>query len=146
MLNKITLHSSSRAKSTSLSAGWARASDAANDCALRVSLSDHGAKYDLTSRQKRFPTLDNFVEAGLLLENEKVIMNNLNDKFPKPSKHWYWHFLLELPRLRKNYVFTNHRYGIFQVAYCMGSEYSDKSTKRRQSKRWLCCQNNCRWT
>ncbi|XP_073965105.1 bestrophin 1 isoform X2 [Choristoneura fumiferana] len=38
--------------------------------------------------KKRFPTLDNFVEAGLLLENEKVIMENLNDKFPKPSKHW----------------------------------------------------------
>ncbi|XP_041972692.1 bestrophin-4 isoform X2 [Aricia agestis] len=38
--------------------------------------------------KKRFPTLDNLVEAGLLLENEKVILDNLNAKFPKPSKHW----------------------------------------------------------
>ncbi|XP_049865230.1 bestrophin-4 isoform X2 [Pectinophora gossypiella] len=38
--------------------------------------------------KKRFPTLDNFVEAGLLLDNEKSILENLNDKFPKPSKHW----------------------------------------------------------
>lgn len=39
--------------------------------------------------KKRFPTLNNLVEAGLLLENEKIILDNLNDKFPKPSKHWY---------------------------------------------------------
>ncbi|XP_063530473.1 uncharacterized protein LOC134741571 isoform X5 [Cydia strobilella] len=38
--------------------------------------------------KKRFPTLDNFVEAGLLLDNEKIIMENINEKFPKPSKHW----------------------------------------------------------
>ncbi|CAH0721683.1 unnamed protein product, partial [Brenthis ino] len=38
--------------------------------------------------KKRFPTLDNLVEAGLLLDNEKTILENLNDKFPKPSKHW----------------------------------------------------------
>ncbi|KAL0839608.1 hypothetical protein ABMA28_016287 [Loxostege sticticalis] len=38
--------------------------------------------------KKRFPTLNNLVEAGLLLENEKSILDNLNDKFPKPSKHW----------------------------------------------------------
>ncbi|KAJ8727018.1 hypothetical protein PYW08_015415 [Mythimna loreyi] len=38
--------------------------------------------------KKRFPTLINFVDAGLLLENEKTILDNLNDKFPKPSKHW----------------------------------------------------------
>ncbi|CAH0628850.1 unnamed protein product [Chrysodeixis includens] len=38
--------------------------------------------------KKRFPTLNNFVDAGLLLENEKMILDNLNDKFPKPSKHW----------------------------------------------------------
>jgi len=36
----------------------------------------------------RFPTLDHFVEAGLLLENEKVIIHDLNDKFPRHSKHW----------------------------------------------------------
>ncbi|XP_060800717.1 uncharacterized protein LOC106131266 isoform X3 [Amyelois transitella] len=38
--------------------------------------------------KKRFPTRSNFVEAGLLLENEKTILDNLNEKFPKPSKHW----------------------------------------------------------
>ncbi|CAG4940878.1 unnamed protein product [Colias eurytheme] len=38
--------------------------------------------------KKRFPTLDNLVEAGLLLDNEKSILENLNQKFPKPSKHW----------------------------------------------------------
>ena len=42
--------------------------------------------------KKRFPTLNNLVEAGLLLENEKIILDNLNDKFPKPSKHWYEQF------------------------------------------------------
>ncbi|XP_022119951.2 bestrophin-4 isoform X2 [Pieris rapae] len=38
--------------------------------------------------KKRFPTLDNLVEAGLLIDNEKSILDNLNEKFPKPSKHW----------------------------------------------------------
>lgn len=38
--------------------------------------------------KKRFPTLDNLVEAGLLLENERIIMDNLNSKFPRHSKHW----------------------------------------------------------
>ncbi|RZF32140.1 hypothetical protein LSTR_LSTR004003 [Laodelphax striatellus] len=38
--------------------------------------------------KKRFPTLDHFVEAGLLLENEKVIVVDLNEKFPRHSKHW----------------------------------------------------------
>ncbi|XP_057317885.1 bestrophin-4 [Microplitis mediator] len=38
--------------------------------------------------KKRFPTLDHFVDAGLLLENELTIFQSLNMKFPKPSKHW----------------------------------------------------------
>ncbi|KAL4708792.1 hypothetical protein ACJJTC_011756 [Scirpophaga incertulas] len=38
--------------------------------------------------KKRFPTMNNLVDAGLLLDNEKAIFDNLNDKFPKPSKHW----------------------------------------------------------
>ncbi|XP_034196708.1 bestrophin-2 isoform X1 [Osmia lignaria lignaria] len=38
--------------------------------------------------KKRFPTLEHFVETGLLLENELVIFQSLNTKFPKPSKHW----------------------------------------------------------
>ncbi|XP_059486400.1 bestrophin-4-like [Neocloeon triangulifer] len=38
--------------------------------------------------KKRFPTLDHFVEAGLLMENEKLIIEDLNQKFPRHSKHW----------------------------------------------------------
>lgn len=38
--------------------------------------------------KKRFPTLSHFVEAGLLQPSEKEIMDDLNDKFPKYSKHW----------------------------------------------------------
>ncbi|GLH15310.1 Bestrophin homolog, partial [Gryllus bimaculatus] len=38
--------------------------------------------------KKRFPTLDHFVEAGLLTDNEKSIMSDLNEKFPRHSKHW----------------------------------------------------------
>ncbi|XP_063695461.1 bestrophin-4 isoform X2 [Culicoides brevitarsis] len=38
--------------------------------------------------KKRFPTLDHLIEAGLLNENEKSIMDDLNEKFPRHSKHW----------------------------------------------------------
>lgn len=38
--------------------------------------------------KKRFPTLEHFVDSGLLLENELSIFHSLNMKFPKPSKHW----------------------------------------------------------
>jgi len=38
--------------------------------------------------KKRFPTLDHFVEAGLLTDNEKFIMDDLNTRFPKHSIHW----------------------------------------------------------
>lgn len=38
--------------------------------------------------KKRFPTLGHFVEAGLLQPGEKEIMDDLNSKFPKHSKHW----------------------------------------------------------
>lgn len=38
--------------------------------------------------KKRFPTPDHLVEAGLLLENEKKIIDELNRKFPRHSKHW----------------------------------------------------------
>lgn len=38
--------------------------------------------------KKRFPTLDHLVEAGLLNDNEKSIMDDLNEKFPRHSKHW----------------------------------------------------------
>ncbi|XP_029171041.1 bestrophin-4 isoform X2 [Nylanderia fulva] len=38
--------------------------------------------------KKRFPTLEHFVDSGLLLDNELSIFQSLNVKFPKPSKHW----------------------------------------------------------
>jgi bestrophin, other len=38
--------------------------------------------------KKRFPTLNHYVEAGLLNDNEKEIIDDLNIKFPKHSKHW----------------------------------------------------------
>nr|XP_018900750.1 PREDICTED: bestrophin-2-like isoform X2 [Bemisia tabaci] len=38
--------------------------------------------------KKRFPTLEHFVDAGLLLDNEKIIVNDLNEKFPRHSKQW----------------------------------------------------------
>lgn len=38
--------------------------------------------------KKRFPTLDHFVDAGLLVESEKTVMEHLDVKFPNHSKHW----------------------------------------------------------
>lgn len=38
--------------------------------------------------KKRFPTLEHLVDAGLLVDNERQIMESLNLKFPRYSKHW----------------------------------------------------------
>ncbi|XP_041675450.1 bestrophin-4 isoform X1 [Drosophila eugracilis] len=38
--------------------------------------------------KKRFPGLNNLVEAGLLNDNEKTIIETMNKAFPRPSKHW----------------------------------------------------------
>ncbi|XP_039491774.1 bestrophin-2 isoform X4 [Drosophila santomea] len=38
--------------------------------------------------KKRFPGLNNLVEAGLLNDNEKAIIETMNKAFPRPSKHW----------------------------------------------------------
>ncbi|KAH8307569.1 hypothetical protein KR044_003452 [Drosophila immigrans] len=38
--------------------------------------------------KKRFPGLSNLVEAGLLNENERAIIETMNKSFPRPSKHW----------------------------------------------------------
>ncbi|XP_033149945.1 bestrophin-2 isoform X2 [Drosophila busckii] len=38
--------------------------------------------------KKRFPGLSNLVEAGLLNENERTIIEAMNKSFPRPSKHW----------------------------------------------------------
>lgn len=39
--------------------------------------------------KKRFPTLEHYVNAGLLNENERDIMQVLNEQFPKHAKHWW---------------------------------------------------------
>lgn len=49
--------------------------------------------------KKRFPTLDHFVDAGLLQTSEKVIIDDLNTKFPKHSKHWYDFTITSIPEL-----------------------------------------------
>ncbi|XP_055590759.1 bestrophin-4-like [Uranotaenia lowii] len=38
--------------------------------------------------KKRFPTKKHFIEAGLLNENEYLIMDELDNNFPKYPKHW----------------------------------------------------------
>jgi bestrophin, other len=38
--------------------------------------------------KKRFPSLNHYVEAGLMNDNEMEIIQDLNQKFPKHSKHW----------------------------------------------------------
>ncbi|CAH1966532.1 unnamed protein product [Acanthoscelides obtectus] len=38
--------------------------------------------------KKRFPTLDHFVEAGMLQQSERDIIADLDKKFPKYPKHW----------------------------------------------------------
>lgn len=38
--------------------------------------------------KKRFPTIEHLVESGLLNDNEHKIMHDLNQKFPRHSKHW----------------------------------------------------------
>lgn len=38
--------------------------------------------------KKRFPNLNSLVEAGLLVENERNIIEAMNEKFPRHSKHW----------------------------------------------------------
>ncbi|XP_011051184.1 PREDICTED: bestrophin-4-like isoform X3 [Acromyrmex echinatior] len=53
--------------------------------------------------KKRFPTLEHFVESGLLLDNELAIFQSLNEKFPKPSKHW-------LPIVWASSIVTRARY------------------------------------
>lgn len=38
--------------------------------------------------KKRFPTLQHLYQAGLLAENEKLVMETFNSKFKSYSKHW----------------------------------------------------------
>ncbi|XP_055691996.1 bestrophin-2-like [Lutzomyia longipalpis] len=38
--------------------------------------------------KRRFPTLQQLVEAGLLTDNERAIIANMNERFPRTSKHW----------------------------------------------------------
>ncbi|XP_070136425.1 bestrophin-4 isoform X2 [Drosophila bipectinata] len=38
--------------------------------------------------KRRFPTYDQFIEAGFLLENERTIIENMDAAFPKYPKHW----------------------------------------------------------
>lgn len=38
--------------------------------------------------KKRFPNLNSLMEAGLIVENEKNIIESMNEKFPRHTKHW----------------------------------------------------------
>ncbi|XP_055692316.1 bestrophin-2-like [Lutzomyia longipalpis] len=38
--------------------------------------------------KKRFPTLQRLVEAGLLTDSERTIIAKMDERFPRPSKHW----------------------------------------------------------
>lgn len=39
--------------------------------------------------KKRFPTLNHFIDAGLLTKDEKKIMEDLDNEYPNYSKNWY---------------------------------------------------------
>lgn len=39
--------------------------------------------------KKRFPTLQHFVHAGLLQEDELEIWLNLDNEYPSYTKYWY---------------------------------------------------------
>lgn len=39
--------------------------------------------------KKRFPTLQHYVQTGLLLEDEKSIIENMEEEFPSYTKYWY---------------------------------------------------------
>lgn len=38
--------------------------------------------------KKRFPTMQHLVDAGLLVENERIVMEQFNSRFTHYSKHW----------------------------------------------------------
>lgn len=38
--------------------------------------------------KKRFPTLEHYVQTGLLLPDEKRIIENIEEEFPSYSKYW----------------------------------------------------------
>lgn len=44
--------------------------------------------------KKRFPTLNHFVEAGLITPQEKELMEQFENEFPPYSKYWYVSYLL----------------------------------------------------
>lgn len=39
--------------------------------------------------KKRFPTLQHYVQTGLLLDDEKNIIENMEEEFPSYTKYWY---------------------------------------------------------
>lgn len=102
--------------------------------------------------KKRFPTLNNLVDAGLLLENEKAILDHLNEKFPKPSKHWLVFKFLHLCTYRYFIQVSVYQYifplvqespksllliliFFFQVANCVGDKHRNKGPQRGPDKR-----------
>jgi hypothetical protein len=89
--------------------------------------------------KKRFPSLNHYVEAGLLNDNELEIIQDLNQKFPKHSKHWWVTGATE--HLRRCWLMWK----ILQASDCVGGKHHHQSTKGRENSWWFRCEDNHRW-
>lgn len=72
--------------------------------------------------KKRFPTLGHYVEAGLMNDNEREIIEDLNVKFPKHSKHWW-----DQSGQRLEFI--------FKVLICLGSRLSGQRVSSHEPEK-----------